>query len=154
VRWDPYPAYWFEVNIPTIADNTAAPSLFKSCDGLDSETDVQDVAEGGRNGFTRKLVGQTKFGPINLSQGFCVAHSPLYKYRELFLQGKKPRFNFTIKQKGPNDSGAIWEVRYAWISKWSGPKFEASKNEISIEQIVIVHEGLVMHDKSWTDPDK
>ena len=34
-----------------------------------------------------------------------------------------------------------WQFSKAWVCKWEGPDFDASKNEISIETIEIAHEG-------------
>ena len=38
--------------------------------------------------------------------------------------------------------GNEWPGREAWIAKWEGPRFNARGNEIAIESIELVHEGI------------
>ena len=40
-----------------------------------------------------------------------------------------------------------WHAENAWINKIEGPAFKASGNEVAIESIEIVHEGLMLDDK-------
>ena len=143
-RKEAFPAFHFEVEI----DGSTYP--FRSCSGLKSETKPVTVEEGGVNTHVHQLVGQTSFPPLTLKQGFCDAASPLYNMYLDFTaneakpgQGKK-RFNGSIRQIGPNGTAAKWVFNKAWISKWEGPDLDATKNEISIESIEIVHEGLYL----------
>ena len=62
-RREAFPAYRFEV----VIDQVTLP--FRSCSGLKSETKVVEIEEGGLNGHTRKLVGQTIFPNLVLKQG-------------------------------------------------------------------------------------
>jgi phage tail-like protein len=138
-RKEAFPAYHFEVDI----GGTAYP--FRSVSGLKSETKTQDVEEGGVNGYVHKLVGPTSFPPLVLRQGFCDPASPLYSLYQAFLKedgGPKKRFNGFVRQLGPNGTSAKWVFQNAWISKWEGPELDATKNEVSIESVEIVHEGL------------
>ncbi len=140
-RVEVFPAFHFEVTI----GKESYP--FKSVSGLKSETKTVDVEEGGLNTHVHKLPGPTTFPPLVLRRGFCHPASPLYtKYLEFVSQnGKKaPRFNGFVRQLGPNGTAAKWEFQDAWISKWEGPELDASKNEVSIESIEIVHEGLYL----------
>jgi len=142
-RKEAFPAYHFEVDI----GGTAYP--FRSVSGLQSETRVEDREEGGLNTHVHKLVGQTSFPPLVLRQGFCDPASPLYSLYIGFLSTQinrtgRTRFNGFIRQLGPNGTSAKWEFTSAWISKWQGPELEATKNEVSIESIEIVHEGIYL----------
>ena len=93
---------------------------------------------------TLKRIGQGKYPPLVLKQGF--AGPEFFSKHQAFNKddGKpRERFNGTIIQYGPGKKPAhSWTFKDAWISKWEGPEFDASKNEISIETIEIVHEGL------------
>jgi phage tail-like protein len=153
----PFGAYHFTVEI----DNENISYPFRSVSGLKSESAVVELEEGGFNTTTRKLIGRTKFPNIVLKRGFCSANSELYKLRMRFLNdlpkaakgasednhsmpGNPGRISGVITQKGPDGTCAKWRFMGGWICKWEGPDFDASKNEISIESIEIVHEGLVM----------
>ena len=141
-RKEAFGAYYFAVHIEgeNIEDN-----FFRSCSGLKSESEVQEIAEGGVNTTTHKLIGRTKFPNIVLKKGFSGPPYTLWNLRQRYLDdsGKKlKRFSGVIIQKGPGKSEARWSFRDGWICKWEGPDFDASKNEVSIETIEIAHEGL------------
>ena len=132
-RREAFGAYYFTVEIEGLQD-----SFFRSCGGLKSESEVVEVAEGGVNNTTHKLIGRTKFPNIVLKQGF--SGDTLWKLRKQSEGGQ--RFNGVVVQKGPNGTHAKWAFVDGWICKWEGPDFDASKNEISIESVEIAHEGL------------
>jgi phage tail-like protein len=142
-RREAFGAYYFSVEIGGIKD-----AFFRSCSGLKSEAEVQELAEGGVNTTTHKLVGRTKYPNIVLKQGFS-GHE-LFKLREKWLNDKPGqklgvgagRISGTITQMGPNGKMQKWTFIKGWICKWEGPDFDASKNEVSIESIEIAHEGL------------
>ncbi len=152
-RKEAFPAFHFEVDI----GGNVYP--FKSVSGLRSETKTVEIEEGGMNAFTHKLVGQTTFPPLVLRQGFCDANSLLYQIYLNFTASTVPeggyinasdcsivkkRFDGFIRQIGPNGTSAKWVFKKAWVAKWEGPDLDASRNEISIEAIEIVHSGLYL----------
>jgi phage tail-like protein len=121
-------------------------AFFRSCTGLASEAEVVPVQEGGLNTTEHKLMGRTKYGNIILKQGF--ANGSLFHKRQSFVNDDLGvplvRFNGTVIQFGPGGQRAhSWQFTHAWICKWEGPEFDASKNEISVETIEIAHEGLI-----------
>jgi len=134
-RREAFGAYYFAVEIEGMRDN-----FFRSCGGLKSESEVVEVAEGGVNNTTHKLIGRTKFPNIVLKKGFAGPPFTLWKLRKACEEGK--RFSGVVIQKGPNGTEAKWSFVGGWICKWEGPDFDASKNEISIESVEIAHEGL------------
>jgi phage tail-like protein len=139
-RREAYGAYFFGVEIEGVQE-----AFFRSCSGLQSEAEVVAVQEGGINEFEHKLIGRTKLSNIVLKQGF--ANSFLWQKRLQFVNSDPgtslQRFSGTIIQFGPGGNRAhSWQFANAWICKWEGPDFDATKNEISIESIEIAHEGL------------
>lgn len=141
-RRDAFGAYYFTVYLE--GDNSE-DNFFRSCSGLKSESEVIEVAEGGVNTTTHKLIGRTKFPNLVLKRGFTGAPFTLWKLRQKVLVDDGtaiPRFSGVVVQKGPNGTEAKWTFTGGWICKWEGPEFDASKNEISIESIEIAHEGL------------
>ena len=151
-RLNPFPAYHFSVEINGMAH------AFRSAGGLKIEQAVIDLEEGGFNTTTRKLAGRVKSPPIVLKGGLVSANSELFRLKLKHMNDsaanagagtstawKGPdRFSGTITQLGPNSSNAKWFFGGGFISKWEGPDFDASKNEISIESVEISHNGLVM----------
>ena len=136
-RREAFGAYYFSVQI-----NGLGPCFFRSVSGLKSESEVQEVAEGGVNDTTHKWIGRTKFPNIVLKQGFSDA--ALWDFRRRFVKdGGISRFSGEITQLGPNKTKKVWKFVEGWVCKWEGPDFDASKNEISVESIEIAHEGLI-----------
>jgi phage tail-like protein len=135
-RREAFGAYYFTVQIQ---GQNHLENMFRSCSGLKSESEVIELAEGGLNDTTHKLIGRTKFPNIVLKVGF--AGKSLWDLRKQSEAGKK-RFSGAIIQLGPNGQKAKWTFKQGWICKWEGPDFDAGKNEISIESIEIAHEGL------------
>ena len=139
-RQEAFGAYYFTVEVEGLQS-----AYFRSCTGLKSESEVVEVAEGGLNTTTHKLIGRTKFPNIVLKQGF--SNSTLWNMRDAFLKDEPganlKRFNGTIIQMGPGQRKvAKWRFEKGWVCKWEGPDFDASKNEVSIESIEIAHEKL------------
>lgn len=148
-RREAFGAYFFAVEIDGIQG-----AFFRSCSGLKHEADVFPLAEGGVNTHERKLIGQSKYPNLVLKQGF--ANIVFWEMRQGFAQNeKKPRARFsgTIVQYGPGQTKAhSWRFENAWVAKWEGPEFDASKNEISVETIEIAHEGLTYQSAGAPSP--
>lgn len=138
-RREAFGVYYFSVEIEGVQD-----AYFRSCSGLKSEAEVVPMQEGGLNTTEHKLIGRTKFPNLVLKQGF--ANSSLWQKRLSFVNDSPgaplTRFSGTITQHGPGGKSHSWQFQKAWICKWEGPEFDATKNEISIETVEIAHEGL------------
>jgi phage tail-like protein len=120
-------------------DYTAGTAFFKSISGLSFKTDAQDAIQGGNSVFTHKLIGPRKWDPLILKQGFTGDMS-LWNWR-----CAPSRVNGTIYALGAKMQVICsWSFVNGYPSKWEGPDLDASKNELAIETIEIVHEGLVM----------
>jgi phage tail-like protein len=142
VRKDPLPGFAFLVRFTDI-DGTV-DSYFRSVSGLRSETEVIPVRAGGANATTFNLVGAVKWSPLVFKQGF-MASSALMTWRQAWLSpgggmirsgGQIIQLNTALKPM------AAWTFFRGWPSKWEIGEFDASKSELSIETLEIVHEGL------------
>jgi phage tail-like protein len=59
------------------------------------------------------------------------------------MDGKVERKNGSIVLC--NDAGEEkirWNFTEAWPTKWTGPSFKASGNEVAIEAVDLAHEGI------------
>jgi len=140
-RRDPLPGFAFLVRFTDI--NDTVDTYFKSVSGLRSETEVIPVRAGGANATTFNLVGAVKWSPLVFKQGF-MASSGLMAWRQSWLTpgsmtrsgGQIIQLNTALKPM------AAWTFYRGWPSKWEIGEFDASKSELSIETLEIVHEGL------------
>ena len=139
-RTDPYRGYNFKLEIDSI--NQAG---FRECSGLDATSDPIDYREGNEKVYTnRKLPGQTKYSNITLKWGITKDHT-LWDWRKKTIDGKTERKNGSIVLM--NESGeeeVRWNFVNAWPTKWTGPSFNATANEVGIETLEIVHEGITL----------
>ncbi len=116
---------------------------FKECEGLGSETEVIEFREGGETGVVRKLPGRVKYSDITLKRGLT-SDMTIWNWREDVIAGQEG-FRSQARIRMLNPSGAelaVWNLSGAWPSKVSGPELNADGNEVAIESIVLVHEGL------------
>jgi phage tail-like protein len=92
----------------------------------------------------RKLVGLMKFSNIVLKRGIT-QDMDLWKWRKLVMDGKiaeARRNGAIILIDGEGNDAARWEFRDAWPVKLSGPSLNATGNDVAIETLELVHEGL------------
>lgn len=148
-RKDPLPGFCFLVRFTEVVDTT--DSYFRSVSGLRTETEVIPVRAGGAL-TTFNLVGAVKFSPIVLKQGFMET-SALMKWRQLWLTpGSMVRSGGQIIQLNTALKPMMaWNFYRGWPSKWELGEFDASKSELSIETLEIVHEGLEIADSVPAD---
>lgn len=136
-RKDPFRAYNFLVEIDGIAR-----ASFKECSGLDSTQDPIEYREGGEPLHSRKLPGLVKYSNITLKRGIT-DDADLWAWRKTAMEGKVERKNGSIIML--DDTGAEklrWNFVAGWPTKWTGPTFNASGNEVAIESLEIAHEGV------------
>jgi phage tail-like protein len=137
-RKDPYRAYNFLVEIDGITR-----AGFRECSGLDSAQDPIEYREGGEIITARKLPGMVKYSNIVLKWGIS-DDKDLWEWRLKAMEGKVERKNGSIVLL--DDTGAEkirWNFREAWATKWTGVSFNATGNEVGIEQLDLAHEGIL-----------
>jgi len=137
-RIDPYRGFNFIVEIDGV---TVAG--FSEVSGLSSETAVIEYREGGNNeNVVRKLPGLTKFSNITLKCGVTLDKS-LWEWRKKVIEGRVERRSGAIVLLDADHTPVKrWLFREGWPSKWEGPTLKAAGNEVAIETLEIVHEGL------------
>ncbi|HMI61545.1 MAG TPA: phage tail protein [Puia sp.] len=118
---------------------------FSDVSGLTQETQSIEYRDGLMAGSTPSLrrPGMKKVNNITLKRGIVEKNNDLFNW---FNNNGAPgvtRLDVTISLL--NDSGdpvMVWTVTQAWPVKIEGPGLKASGNEIAIESIELVHEGI------------
>jgi len=117
---------------------------FSEASGLTVETEYEEYAEGGVNGFVHRFPSRIRHEPIVLKRGLTV--SPiLWEWFQKSLDGMVERKSGSIILLDENfEDWMIWDFYDAFPVKWIGPTLDASRSEVAIEQLEIVHQGLVL----------
>jgi phage tail-like protein len=138
-RRDPFRSYNFEIKI----DNIDA-GAFSECSGLTVEWDSVDYREGTDVPLTvRKLVGLHKLTNIKLMRGYT-KDLALWAWHVNLTNGVQDRRNVTITLRNEQRQAVMrWHAENCWIKKIEGPTFKGAGNEVAMESVEIIHEGLV-----------
>ena len=92
----------------------------------------------------RKLAGLQKFSNITLKRGITDDHD-IWKWRTMVMDGKikdARKNGQIILLDDEGKEAAEWTFTDGWPTKWTGPTFNATANEVAIDTLEIVHEGL------------
>lgn len=120
---------------------------FTEASGLGSESEVVEhkiMAKGAKEAIIRKIPGRLKWGDIVLKRGIT-SNMDFYKWRTQVEQGKVDAARMDgsiIMYDQTMTEVARWNFVKGWPSKISGPSVKSDANEVGIEELTIVHEGI------------
>jgi phage tail-like protein len=122
-----------------------AQAVFTEVSGLQIETEVQEYAEGGNNGFVHRLPGRTRVGNITLKRGLTGSNELFKWYMQIASGQKIDRRNISLVMYDVAGVELLrWNFLMAYPVKWIGPQFEATGNAAAIETLELAHAGLQM----------
>ena len=118
-RKDPFRGYKFKVEVDGITR-----AGFREASGLDS---AQDPVE---------------YRKISLKSG-VTDDAAFWAWRKRSIDGTIERKNGSIVLCDDTGEEKVrWNFVDGWPTKWTGPTFNATGNEVAIETLEIAHEGL------------
>jgi len=120
---------------------------FTECSGLGAERETLPVAEGGVNDHVHQLPKGVKHSRVTLKRG--LADEQLWNW---FVEGlydlKIKRQNVTIALFSTDFSQVKkWDLAEAYPVKWTGPGLKTDGNQVAVEMLELVHNGLRM--QAW-----
>lgn len=139
-RTDPYRGYNFILEIDKVPKGA-----FSEVGGLTADGDSVDYREGtDLQPNVRKLSGLRKFVNITLKRGYTQDKS-LWQWYVNVMNGVDDRRNVTIVLLNERREAVLrWHAENAWINKIEGPALKASSNDVVMESLELVHEGLTL----------
>lgn len=142
MRTDPFRGFNFKVDFEGLS-----ASNFSECSGLSAEGDSVDYREGTDPVLTvRKLAGLRKYTNITLKRGYTPDRSLWDWYKDI-VNGRTVRRNGTITLIDEEGTEVMhWSVENAWPNKIEGPSFNATSNDVAMETLELVHEGLALEE--------
>lgn len=138
-RTDPFRSFNFKLDMDGVTGN------FRECSGLTADGNVVEYREGTDLArTTRKMPGLLTFGNIMLKRGYTL-NADLWTWYRNISNGLMDRRNGTIILMDELHNEVMrWSITNAWIKKIEAPSFNATANEIAVESVELVHEGLML----------
>ena len=137
-RLDPFRTFNFRLEI----DDTPI-AAFSEVSGLTSDGTAVEYRTGMDIPLTsRKLIGQRKYNNISLKRGM-VKDSTLWDWYNNIVTGSNDRRNGAVILMDEERNDVLrWTFENAWPNKIEGPTLNAAGNEVAVEAVELVHEGL------------
>jgi phage tail-like protein len=137
-RKDPFGGFNFAVEVESVVAGG-----FSEVSGLQSEIEVHEYREGGRNQYIHKLAGPVKYSSNLVLKRGVTDVKTLWQWYWDVMQGKVERHNVSILlMDRAGEEKRRWNFEQAYPVKWSGPDLKANSSEIAVESLELVHKGL------------
>lgn len=118
---------------------------FTEVSGLDVETEVIEYRHGNSNEyFKTKQPGMVKYSNLTFKRGTFMDDNEFYDWYKTNVNFENPeRRDIVVKLLGEDHAPrVVWTVKNAFITKVQSTDLKADGNEIAIETMEVVHEGL------------
>lgn len=117
---------------------------FTEVSGLSTELQPIEYREGSSLNYNvTKMPGMPKFADISLKRGVFSKDNEFFQWLNTVQLNKIQRRDLTISLLNENhDPVMVWKIKDAWPSKVEGPGLKSTGNEVAVESITLVHEGI------------
>ena len=119
---------------------------FQEVSGLDVQSEEIKYRHGDSKDFSViKMPGLKKVGNVTMKKGIFKGDNQFWTWFEQIKMNTIKRVPVTISLL--DESGAptmVWTLANAWPTKITGTDLKAEGNEVAVETIEIVHEGLTI----------
>ena len=136
----PIPKFHFQV------DWGGSKLGFTEVSGLDVETEVIEYRDGVSPEYSkRKMPGLQKYSNITLKRGTFANDNEYFNWWNTVKLNTIERRDITISLLNENhEPVVVWKVKNAWPTKIQSTDLKAEGNEVAIESMELVHEGLTI----------
>lgn len=136
----PLPKFYFQVKWDTEVIS------FQEVSGLDIEAQPIEYRHGDNPVFsTIKMPGMVQSGNVTMKKGVFKSDNKFWDWYNQIKMNTIARVPITISLL--DETGAptmVWTLTNAWPTKITGTDLNAEGNEVAVEEIEIVHEGLTI----------
>jgi phage tail-like protein len=115
---------------------------FSEASGAEWEMEGEAFHEGGLNFHERRLIGTAKFTPLTLKRGFTPAGSEFFLWMKSTFENrefKRRNLSIVILNQEGIEVGRL-NFKNAFISKYTGPAFNADTNAVGFESVVLKYD--------------
>lgn len=115
---------------------------FSEVSGLQVKTEVETVEERGTNNYEHKLPKKTKYPNVVLKRGIIDSNA-IWKWHQDVINGKtSQKSGCIILLDNIGNEKLRWRFTQAYPVKWSGSELKADGNNVEVESLELVHEGI------------
>ncbi|MFP3906893.1 MAG: phage tail protein [Acidimicrobiales bacterium] len=126
-----------------------AVGRFTRASGLELTVAVEEIAEGGQNGFVHKLPGRMSWPNIVLTRG-VTQNDRFFSWvsessGEGFSSNRNTLTRSSVAITMTNTQGKrlrTWELEGAFPVRWKGPEFASDSSDPLVEELEIAHHGF------------
>jgi phage tail-like protein len=124
----------------------SASIKFSEVSGLDREYEVIEYRDGASPEYSKlKMPGLQKYSNITLKRGVFAGDNEFFNWMNTVKMNTIERRDITISLLNENhEPVVVWKVKNAWPTKIQSTDLKADGNEVAIESMEIVHEGLAV----------
>jgi phage tail-like protein len=135
---DIYRAYNFVLDL-----GNGESGYFTEVSGLSVFVEAIEARGGGDGPVARQLAGRVSYGPVLLKWGLTNS-TELWNWLMTAVNGKVERKNVSIvlKSNDGQTETTRWNLTNAWLKEWRGAHLNALGQEVAIETLTLVHEGI------------
>jgi phage tail-like protein len=120
---------------------------FAECTGLEATMEPKVIKEGGRNYGNAQRAGGTTFATVVLKRGISANQNMYQVFSSISMGTFSPRMQVTINVFDIDGSAVMaWQLVKAMPIKYKFSDLNARNSEIGIEELHLVHEGLLSAD--------
>lgn len=115
---------------------------FAEVSGIQAETEVEEVKEGGVNDHFHRLPKITKYPNVVFKRGMTDSDL-LWSWYLKTVSGKVERTTVNVALRDQmEDEKWTWSFINAYPVKWVGPDLKADSNTVAIETLELAHDGF------------
>lgn len=139
----PLPKFHFQV------EWSGARIGFTEVTGLDVETEVIEYRHGASPEYSsQKMPGRQKYSNITMKRGVFATDNDYFQWWNTVKLNTIERRDLTISLLNEkHEPVMVWKVKNAWPTKIQSTDLKSDGNEVAIESIEIVHEGLTIQNE-------
>lgn len=145
-------AYGFKVSMSGQSKSSQDSSsiLFNSCEGIQSEIEVQFLNDGAALDRALPVRGRKSGGIITFSRGVAESGSAandFFSWFDAVCDSSRPlkKKILNIMLIDTNEQGKIlarWEVKGAWPCRWHGPYLDVGGSSPTVERLSFAYETI------------
>jgi len=119
---------------------------FQEVSGLDAQSEEIKYRSGDSKDFSVvKMPGLKKYGNVTMKKGVFKGDNKFWVWFSQIQMNTIERIDVVISLLNEkHEPTMVWTLKNAWPTKVTGTDLKAEGNEVAIESIEIVHEGLTI----------